>query len=138
MEAVMTFPGENNTIPFPLVRNDSDTLGGRLWRARDALGLSIEIIAARLGLPEETVTGWERDRSEPDSRALSMLAGLLAVSPAWLVAGVGTAPAVPMDDNPVEQLMHQLGEVRQLFDRTGKALAALETEVARLIKKDQG
>lgn len=134
----MTFPGENNTIPFHLVRNDSDTLGGRLWRARDALGLSIEIIAARLGLPEETVTGWERDRSEPDSRALPMLAGLLAVSPAWLVAGIGTAPAVPADDSPVEQLMHQLSEVRQLFDRTGKALAALETEVARLIKKDQG
>ncbi|MFT4162219.1 helix-turn-helix domain-containing protein [Shinella sp.] len=134
----MTFPGENNTIPFPLVCNDSDTLGGRLWRARDALGLSIEIIAARLGLPEETVTGWERDRSEPDSRALPMLAGLLAVSPAWLVAGIGTAPAAPTDDSPVEQLMHQLSEVRQLFDRTGKALAALETEVARLIKKDQG
>ena len=134
----MTFPGENNTIPFPSGRADGDTLGGRIWRARDVLGLSLEDLASRLGLPEETVSGWERDHAEPDTKALFMLAGVLSVSPSWLIAGIGEAPAEPTSDEHLHPLLRQLKEVHQLHDQTGKAIAALEAEVARLIKTDQG
>lgn len=134
----MTFPGENNTIPFPSGRADGDTLGGRIWRARDALGLSLADLASRLGLPEETVSGWERDHAEPDSKALFMLAGVLSASPSWLIAGIGEAPAGPVGDDPLHPLLRQLREIHQLHDQTGKAIAALEAEIARLIKSDQG
>lgn len=133
----MTFPGESNTIPFPSGRADGDTLGGRIWRARDALGLSLEELASRIGLPEEAVSGWERDHAEPDTKALFMLAGVLSVSPSWLIAGIGEAPAEPASDELLHPLLRQLQEVHQLHDQTGKAIAALEAEVAKLIKKDQ-
>jgi transcriptional regulator with XRE-family HTH domain len=138
MEAAMTFPGESNTIPFPSGRADGDTLGGRIWRARDALGLSLEDLASRLGLPEGTVSGWERDHAEPETKALFMLAGVLSVSPSWLIAGIGEAPADPSGEEHLHPLLRQLQEIHQLHDQTGKAIAALETEVAKLIKKDQG
>ena len=134
----MTFPGENNTIPFPSGRADGDTLGGRIWRARDAIGLSLAELATRLGLPEDTVGGWERDHAEPETKALFMLAGVLSVSPSWLIAGIGDAPCDPSGDEHLHPLLRQLREVHQLHDQTGKAIAALETEVAKLIKKDQG
>lgn len=133
----MTFPGESNTIPFPSGRADGDTLGGRIWRARDALGLTLEDLAAQLGLPEETVSGWERDHAEPETKALFMLAGVLSVSPSWLIAGIGEAPADPATDEPLHPLLRQLREIHQMHDQTGKAIAALEAEIARLIKSDQ-
>ena len=134
----MTFPGENNTIPFPSGRADGDTLGGRIWRARDALGLSLEDLESRLGLPDDTVSGWERDHAEPDTKALFVLAGVLSVSPSWLIAGIGEAPADPTGEEHLHPLLRQLHEVQRLHDETGKAIAALEAEIARLIKKDQG
>ncbi len=134
----MTFPGENNTIPFPSGRADGDTLGGRIWRARDALGYSLEDLAARLGLPEETVDGWERDHTEPETKALFLLAGVLSVSPSWLIAGIGAPPPEPAAGEDFYPLQSQLREIRQLHERTGKAIAALESEIAKLIEKDQG
>ena len=128
----MTFTGENNTILFPLARADADTLGGRIWRARDALGYSLEDLASRLGLPEKTVSGWERDHAEPETAALFRLAGVLSVSPAWLAAGIGTPPPEPAGDDYLYPLQCRLQEVRQSHERTAKAIAALEAEIARL------
>jgi transcriptional regulator with XRE-family HTH domain len=69
-----------------------DTLGGRLAHARDAAGLTTKELAARLGVASKTVANWESDRAEPRSNRLSRLAGLLGVSPTWLLAGRGAAP----------------------------------------------
>jgi HTH-type transcriptional regulator, cell division transcriptional repressor len=71
---------------------DLDTMGGRLSRARDALGLSTAQLARRLGVQTATISAWETDRSQPRANRLSMLAGVLNVSPSWLLYGVGTAP----------------------------------------------
>jgi transcriptional regulator with XRE-family HTH domain len=135
MEAVMTFPGESNTIPFPSGRADSDTLGGRIWRARDALGLTLAELATRLGLPEAAVDGWERDHAEPETKALFKLAGVLAVSPSWLIAGIGEAPADPEREENLHPLLRQLQEVHRLHEETGRAIAGLEAEVARLLAR---
>ena len=133
----MTFPGENNTIPFPTGRGDGDTLGGRIWRARDALGYSLDDLARRLGLPEETVGSWERDHAEPETGTLFRLADVLRVSPSWLVAGIGTAPPEPAGSEYLYPLQCRLREVRQLHEQTGNAIAALEAEIARLIDRDR-
>lgn len=70
---------------------DGDTLGGRIWRARDAAKLSIKELAVRVGVRGETISAWERDRAEPRTNRLFMLASVLGVTPAWLI----TESAVP-------------------------------------------
>lgn len=134
----MTFSGESNTIPFPVMRTDSDTLGGRIWRARDALGLSLSDLAERLGLPEETVGEWERDRAEPRADALARLAGVLSVAPSWLVAGIGEAPCAPPDGEAMMAIQRRLDEIRRLHDDTGAAIIALEAEIAALAAGGRG
>ena len=129
----MAETGDNNTIPFRSSRADGDTLGGRIWRARDALDMSLGEIATRLGLPEETVADWERDHTEPRTQALFMLAGVLGVSPSWLIAGVGEAPPEGGESEASSHpLTEQLRQLRQLHEQTGLAIAALEAEIERL------
>ncbi|MFZ2102299.1 MAG: helix-turn-helix transcriptional regulator, partial [Oricola sp.] len=78
---------------------DTDTLGGRLSRARDASGMTAAQFARRLGVKTSTVHAWESDRSEPRANRLSMVAGLLNVGLPWLLHGVGDAPPDdPRDD----------------------------------------
>lgn len=72
--------------------SDDDTLGGRIVEAREAAGLTTAELAARAGVTEETLSSWELDRDEPRSNRLSTLAGVLGVSPTWLLAGHGAAP----------------------------------------------
>ncbi|MBD9372499.1 helix-turn-helix domain-containing protein [Rhizobium sp. ARZ01] len=134
----MADSGENNTIPFRSSRADGDTLGGRIWRARDAMDMSLGEIATRMGLPEETVADWERDHTEPRTQALFTLAGVLGVSPSWLIAGVGEAPPDGDLEPPTNPLMEQLRQLRQLHEQTGLAIAALEAEIGRLAARDRG
>ncbi len=128
----MAKSGDDNTIPFRSPRADGDTLGGRIWRARDALDLSLGELAARMGLPEETVGDWERDHAEPRTQALFMLAGVLGVSPSWLIAGIGEAPSETGPEALGHPLFDRLQEIRRLHAQTGEAIDALEAEIARL------
>ena len=117
--------------------SDNDTLGGHIWRARDALGLSTKDLADRLGVRTDTISAWERDRSEPRTNRLFMLAGVLGVTPAWLIAGIGEAPKDGLSGNVHSQLRDQLAQVRKLHEQTGKAIAALETEINRALNDIQ-
>ena len=113
---------------------DNDTLGGRIWRARDALNMTARDLADRLGVHVDTISAWERDRSEPRTSRLFMLAGVLGVTPAWLIAGLGEAPKDEISNSVSGQLLSRLQDVRALHEQTGKAIAALEAEIARLAR----
>ena len=127
-----------NTVLAMIRRpSDNDTLGGRIWRARDALGLSTKDLADRLGVRTDTISAWERDRSEPRTNRLFMLAGVLGVTPAWLIAGIGEAPKDGLSGSVHGQLRDQLAQVRKLHEQTGKAIAALETEINRALNDIQ-
>lgn len=132
----MANSGEDNTIPFPSTPADGDTLGGRIWRARDALDMSLEELAGRMNLPLETVGDWERDHAEPRTHALYMLAGVLGVSPSWLIAGIGEAPP-ESPEALLSPLMEQLRHIRRLHAQTGEAIAALEEDIVRLSTRDR-
>jgi HTH-type transcriptional regulator, cell division transcriptional repressor len=116
---------------------DNDTLGGRIWRARDAMNLTAKDLADRLGVRTDTISAWERDRSEPRTNRLFMLAGVLGVTPAWLIAGIGEPPKDDLTNSVSGQLRDQLAQVKKLHEQTGRAIAALEMELNRVIQDMQ-
>jgi transcriptional regulator with XRE-family HTH domain len=111
---------------------DTDTLGGRLSRARDAAGLSAAQLARRLGVQSSTLQAWESDRSQPRANRLSMLAGMLNVSPSWLLHGVGTAPAGESDAETAEAIGLQLAQLKRLHRETAEIILQIERDIGRL------
>ena len=63
------------------------TMGSRIEQARHQQGLSSRQLATRIGVKSATIENWERDRSEPRSNKLLMLAGVLNVPVNWLLQG---------------------------------------------------
>ena len=72
----------------PTVTNaDINTLGSRLSHARQNKRLSLKKVALVAGVEQETLEAWEDDDAMPRSNRLTMLAGILDVSPSWLLNG---------------------------------------------------
>ncbi len=111
---------------------DNDTMGGRLLRARDAAGMSINELARRLGVQVTTVQAWENDRSQPRANRLSMLAGVLHVSLSWLLHGVGSGPNDESRVELVQSVSLQLDRLRRLQRETAKVTAQIERDMRRL------
>lgn len=108
------------------------TLGERICKARDASGLSTAQLARRLGIKTSTLQSWESDRSEPRSNKLVLLAGILNVSPTWLLVGRGTPPA---SDLPA---VSDLDSMRVALDRVQRQAQALADEIATLQERLDG
>ncbi len=111
---------------------DFDTLGGRISRARDGLNLSTAQLARRLGVKSNTVNDWETDRSEPRANRVTMLAGVLGVSPTWLLTGIGESPAAPEVHSELRVLMTQIARLRDSHDDMSKTIETLELEAERI------
>ncbi|MEP3429524.1 MAG: helix-turn-helix domain-containing protein [Roseibium sp.] len=107
-------------------RSSDYTLGERICKARDVSGLSTAQLARRLGIKTSTLHSWESDRSEPRSNKLVLLAGVLNVSPTWLLVGRGTPP-IPEDAGGAD-----LDSMRVALDRIQKQAQALADEIASL------
>ena len=114
---------------------DTDTLGGRLSRARDSSGMTAAQFARRLGVKTATVQAWESDRSEPRANRLSMIAGILNVSTPWLLHGVGEAPTDDPRNDAINILRGQFEKVRRLHEETGATLSRIEDELLRLQRR---
>ncbi|GGB48942.1 transcriptional regulator [Roseibium aquae] len=106
--------------------NSDYTLGERICKARDAIGLSTAQLARRLGIKTSTLQGWESDRSEPRSNKLVLLAGVLNVSPTWLLVGRGAAP---MQDDAAPA---DLDSMRLALDRVHRHAVSLAEEIEQL------
>ncbi len=110
---------------------DRDTMGGRLSRARDAVGLTVAELARRLGVKAATIQAWESDRSQPRANRLAMLAGVLNVSLSWLLHGVGVSPADESRSELVNAVAANLKRIRRLQEETNRIVAQIETDLAR-------
>lgn len=78
---------------IPRSLNSEDTLGWRMSSAREAAGLEMSEAARQLGVMTSTWKAWECDRDIPRANRLFMMAGILGVTPIWLLTGRGTGPA---------------------------------------------
>ena len=109
----------------------ADTLGGRIVYAREAQDLTTSQLARRLGIKTETLQGWETDRSEPRSNRLLTLAGMLSVSPTWLLTGVGEAPVDTLTETEMmhirESVVRMREQVMTLVDELEQLQQRLET-----------
>lgn len=110
---------------------DTDTLGGRLSRARDAVGLSTAQLARRIGVQTSTIQAWESDRSQPRANRLSMLAGVLNVSLSWLLYGVGTSPSYESEAEMAESVALQLDRLKRLHKETADIIGQIERDIGR-------
>ncbi|MBO3760497.1 helix-turn-helix domain-containing protein [Ciceribacter sp. L1K22] len=107
-----------------------DTLGGRLSSARDAVGVSLADLANQLGVRHETLQAWEADRAEPRPSRLVNLAGILGVSPMWLMTGQGDGPVHGGNGElSIEAMQTQLLRMRELHTESGRLLSSLQRQV---------
>ena len=106
----------------------ADTLGGRIVYAREAQDLTTSQLARRLGIKTETLHDWETDRAEPRSNRLLTLAGMLNVSPTWLLTGVGEAPVDTLTET---EMMH----IRESVERMREQLMTVVEELEQLQKR---
>jgi len=105
---------------------EEDTLGGRISAAREAAGLGMEDAALRLGVQVETWRAWECDRDAPRANRLVTMAGVLGVSPSWLLAGIGAGPVA--SDGSRDDL------IRALESASAEALAS-QQRVFELLRR---
>lgn len=109
--------------------DETATFGDRLAGAREALGLSQEDLATRLGVRIRTIRAWEDDAAEPRANKLHMLAGLLNVSIRWLLTGEGDGLQAPAEDpRPADigALLVELRDVKGQLTRAADRVAVIE------------
>ena len=117
------------------------TLGERIGVAREHAGLTEEELATRLAVRRRTVDAWEGDGAEPRANTLATLAGVLGVSPVWLLSGVGDGVPSPdeehegdLDDTALRlrlaaelrEAMAVQAQAQQRIARIADALAAID------------
>lgn len=119
---------------------DQATFGDRLTAAREALGMSLEDLARRIGVGQETLAAWEADTAEPRANRIQMLAGLLNVSIRWLLTGEGDGIEV-LDPRPLPPdagvLLAELRELRAQARRTADRLGVIEKRLRAIMTADE-
>lgn len=126
-------PDKNTIFDQPV---DSDTLGSRISRARDAAGMERATVAQNLGIKPSTLDSWEKDRSEPKAHHLVRLSGMLGVSPSWMLGGIGKAPLSDTLTDEVRMIRRQLEEIKAFRDQTSAAIENIEKTLDRILAID--
>jgi transcriptional regulator with XRE-family HTH domain len=118
----------------PDTYDDGDTLGGRITRARDLAALTLEDAASHIGVTAETLSEWENDRSEPRANKVMTLAGVLGVSPAWLISGTGDAPESQGMSVAVDEMRGEINRLRELALLVTASAESLEARLETLTR----
>ena len=124
----------NVSILSDMNQTDSDTLGGRLSRAREAAGFSLPQLARSIGVRRDTLAAWETDRSEPRANRLVTLAGVLGVSPVWLLSGLGEPPSGNGVPSVYRDLLAEIERLKGIQEQAAAALANVKALAARIVE----
>ncbi|SFC12230.1 helix-turn-helix domain-containing protein [Tropicimonas isoalkanivorans] len=116
------------------------TFGDRVAGAREALGMSQDDLAKRLGVKLKTVRGWENDMNEPRANKLQMLSGILGVSLMWLLNGEGDGLDGPVEDEAplvpeIRALLLEMRQIRSEVDDAAARLARVEKSLRATLKE---
>ena len=116
--------------------DETATFGDRLAGARDALGLTQQDLAARLGVKLATVLDWENDLNDPRANKLQMLSGVLNVSMSWLLTGQGVGLEVPENSVPedIESILDEVRQTRSEMSALINRLAGLESRLKSALR----
>ncbi len=120
--------------------DENATFGDRMAGAREAVGLTQEEFAHRLGVKFKTIQAWENDLSEPRANRLQMMAGLFNVSMRWMLTGEGVGPEEPAEveaSQDFNELLMDLRQVRTQHQRLGETLGKLEKRL-RMMRPVRG
>ena len=90
--------------------------GQRLKNARDAMGLSREQMAERIGVKRATIEKWESGKVEPRANRLQTLASMLNVPLLWLLGGSQEVPDgnAPSREQILQKVISLKSKSRQL------------------------
>lgn len=112
---------------------ESDTLGTRIARARQDMGLSRRELAAQIGVNASTLESWEHGRVVPRANKLQTLCGVLNVSVAWLLDGEGELfEHEAATGDGITRLAEKLRRIRAVQKELNRLLDDVSAEVARL------
>lgn len=119
--------------------NEAATFGDRVSAGREALGLSQEDLARKLGVKLKTVLGWENDLSEPRANKLQMLSGVLNVSLMWLLNGEGEGVSAPHDETQISgdvgDLLTEIRQLKATISQSAEKLGSLEKRLRKALKE---
>jgi len=113
--------------------NQDTTLGGRVFQAREAAGMTVVQVINQLGVRKATYMAWEADRSEPRANRLVALAGILNVSPTYLLSGLGRAMPQPLKNQQViDELRLNIEKLEQTLKTANKMLSRVKSQAKKL------
>lgn len=115
----------------PDTPHHADTLGGRISLAREAKALTVEDAARRLGVLISSWNAWERDRSVPRANRLTTMAGVLGVSPSWLLIGRGSGPLKETTQKGCPDLRREILEMLEETEALNVRLHRLASRLER-------
>ena len=113
--------------------NQDTTLGGRLFQARETASMTVTQVINRLGVRKATYMAWEADRSEPRANKLVALAGILNVSPTYLLSGLGRAMPQPRKNQQIiDELRLNIEKLEQTLITANKMLSRVKSQAKKL------
>ena len=108
------------------------TLGGRVFKAREAANMTVAQVINRLGVRKTTYMAWEADRSEPRANKLVALAGILNISPTYLLSGLGRAtPQPPKHQQTIDALRLEIEQLEQTLKTASKMLNRIKSQAKK-------
>lgn len=115
------------------------TLGERLKIARERKGFSQMQVKERTNIHNKTLSGYENDVSEPDTKTLITLAELYEVSYKWLLTGKGNMTEENINEDEMDpELQDFIDNVKVWYKnepKTKEEKLKLMKEMFELIKK---
>ena len=101
--------------------------------ARETSGLSVDQVVKRLGVRATTYEAWEADRSEPRANKLVALAGILNISPPYLLSGLGKQPSrLGLPERQIRQLTAQIEQLEQNLKTATVNLRRIKSVLAKM------
>jgi transcriptional regulator with XRE-family HTH domain len=104
-------------------------VGARIVRAREHHGWSREELARRMGVTLDTVTAWEEGARSPRANRLFTLAGILNVTPHWLLEGDVEDFETADNVDPVEAMRSKLRTTRLKLQEANDLVSELERQL---------